>query len=227
MCLWRLSGSTDTLVSMNNLGAVFYQEEDDATGLTFRQVLDKRVVDRAHPDTLTSMNNLALLLYQKGNYDQAEDTYLAALLSCEIRLQEGHPTTLASKKNLALVLREQGKLDEAKIVHRQALKLAETKIKTDRPAKWTSSSAMANSCWNRHQTDIARNKGDAGFMTTAQMRLLIGMFVSLLRCVIDTYFPSDVYKNALEIGKHIEELLSLLIVRFQHSMRNKTGSRFQ
>ena len=74
----------DTLISINNLGAVLYAKGDLAAAESlYREALEvqRETLGGRHPDTLTSISNLGTLLHAKGDLATAEPLLREASVS--------------------------------------------------------------------------------------------------------------------------------------------------
>jgi tetratricopeptide (TPR) repeat protein len=107
----------DTLATMNNMGALLKNMEDDYEGALdyYQQALrvQEKVLGKTHPDTLTTIMNMAIT-YMEGleDFTKAEEMYRQALDGHEKALGKDHKDTKGCALNFALMLRIQCQQDD-------------------------------------------------------------------------------------------------------------------
>jgi tetratricopeptide (TPR) repeat protein/tRNA A-37 threonylcarbamoyl transferase component Bud32 len=126
----------DTLESMNNLAAAYYDagRRDPALAL-FEETLKRRraTLGPEHPDTLTSMNNLAAAYHASGKPDRAVVLHQEALGLMKTKLGPKHPDTLNSMGNLALAYYAAGRRDLALPLFEESVKFMKAELGPEHP----------------------------------------------------------------------------------------------
>jgi len=106
----------DTLISMNALGQVFWNEGNYAQAeAVFTRTIEawSRGLGETHPYALMAMNNLGAVYRSEGKNAQAE-VQLSRTLEIRRRVSGAeHPDTLTVRHNLALVYQNEGKFERA------------------------------------------------------------------------------------------------------------------
>ncbi len=137
----------DTLNSMNNLGAVLFDEGHfaEAEELERKTVdLEKRVLGSEHRQTLTSMNNLAMNLARQGHFAEAENLERETFAVQRRVLGSEHPDAMNTAVNLASVLDDERKYAEAEKLDRETLDVLRSTLGTDHPLTLRSLNDLAN-----------------------------------------------------------------------------------
>lgn len=114
----------DTVISLNNLAAIYQATSDYTKALPLYQQslgISKEILGKEHPDTATTHNDLAMLYQAIGDYSKALPLLKQSLEIRKKVLGLEHPDTVTSLKNLALLHQSMGDDKQAAPLHKKSL----------------------------------------------------------------------------------------------------------
>jgi tetratricopeptide (TPR) repeat protein len=126
----------DTAQSYNNIGLVYYNQEDYAKALEYYQEaldIQEKVLGKEHPHTATSYNNIGVVYANQEDYVKALEYFQKSLVVREKVLGKEHPDTAQSYNNIGLVYDHQGNYARALEYFQKSLVILEKVLGENHP----------------------------------------------------------------------------------------------
>lgn len=126
----------DTLVSLNNLGSIIYDQcRYKEAEQIYQRVVEARmrVLGEKHPNVLNSLNNLGIVYGQQGRYEEAAKIHRRVLEERHRVLGSMHPHTSQSSLHLASALKSMHRYQEAETLAMRALRGYEEMLGSEHP----------------------------------------------------------------------------------------------